>query len=149
MKGFANSSRITRLPRRIPEHVRLQQLEQLRVWVALEKGMQFARRAIGVFVHEFFPPISLMARVLRHAIAAFAPSRFRIALNSRDSARVGRFDDDVELERLQQGLAHAADVEAAVDRLLRELDGQRIVGGDASRELESALERAAQRGQHD
>src|SRR5262245_61821290 len=62
-----------------------------------------------------------------------------------EGARLGRlagFDQHVELEGLEQGLAHAHDLGAAVDRLLGERDGERVVAGDAGGELERLVEAA-------
>src|SRR5262245_28167221 len=60
-----------------------------------------------------------------------------------ECARLGRlagFDQHVELEGLEQGLPHAHDLGAAVDRLLGERDGERVVAGDAGGELERLVE---------
>src|SRR5262245_8685657 len=44
---------------------------------------------------------------------------------------VGRLDQHVDLERVRERLTQPRDVEAAVDRLLREPDRERVVARDA------------------
>ena len=61
-----------------PEHVRLQELELLRVRIPLQELLELFRHALGRLAHELLPA--------RQAMAALAPSRLSISLNSRDSA---------------------------------------------------------------
>ena len=67
---------------------------------AARGNVAIRRDAVFVLAHECFPADCWPARALRQAMAALAPSRFRISLNSRDSAVSVVSIVDVRLERL-------------------------------------------------
>ncbi len=123
------------------EHVRLQELELLRVRILLQELLELFRYALGRLAHEAFPA-GARASPGDGRLGA-VPSQYFVELARLRGFR--RLDRDVDLERIPHGLAHAADVEAAVDCLLGHADCIGIVGGDALRERERLVEQARRR----
>ena len=123
-----------------PEHVGLQQLELLRVGIPLEERREFFGDARLVTILL----MRLLRRGARQAIAALAPSRFRISLNSRDSGGLVRLDDDVESRAPRAAPARMpAMSRLRLMRLLRQRDGhacrwRRCVRASASASSRSA-----------
>src|SRR5262249_30977812 len=134
-KGLANSSRMTRLPRRMPS---MSGCNSSRSCVS---GLR-SRKVCSSSVPRFLSLLIAVPRCFTARLRASPCDRRLRAVAPQDGVefpRLGglrRFDDHVHLERLKQRLAHAGDVETAVDRLLREPDGECVVVSDATRDLQ-------------